>query len=130
MEPYDQAVSCVAVNSALLFCLNEQPAAPKQHSITSDITQPQSGLSLQRETQLADDFAFVSSMKYDPNRVTGICIERDADHLGLTFRVASNTGDLTNTVQQLQAVANIMMQASRRGKSDLQTTAGLCLHSE
>lgn len=38
-----------------------------------------SSLTLSREMQLAEHFAFISSTKDDPNRVTAICVEADQD---------------------------------------------------
>lgn len=71
--------------------------------------------SLRREIQLSGDYAFISSMKDDSNRIMAVCTEADGDGAGLTIRVAVNTGCLTDVVQELQEVANIMMRASRHG---------------
>lgn len=65
--------------------------------------------------QLVEYFAFISSTKDDPNRVTAVCMEADQDRSGVTFRVAANTDCLSHIEQELQAVANIMMRASKHG---------------
>ena len=74
-----------------------------------------SSLTLSREMQLAEHFAFISSTKDDPNRVTAVCVEADQDRAGITLRVAANTDCLSHTEQELQVVADIMMQASKHG---------------
>ena len=63
--------------------------------------------------QLAEHFAFILSTKDDPNRVTAVCVEADQDRVGITLRVAANTDCLPHTEQELQVVADIMMQASK-----------------
>ena len=74
-----------------------------------------SSLTLSREMQLAEHFAFISSTKDDPNRVTAVCVEADQHRVGITLRVAANTDCLSHTEQELQVVADIMMQASKHG---------------
>jgi hypothetical protein len=113
MDEYTQARCCAAENAALLFCLKEQPDIPRDSAhATDDSNNP---LSLSREMQLVEYFAFISSTKDDPNRVTAVCMEADQDRAGVTFRVAANTDCLSHIQRQLQAVANIMMRASKHG---------------
>ncbi|KAM0724128.1 hypothetical protein Q7P37_000009 [Cladosporium fusiforme] len=98
MEEYTQARSRAAQNAILLACLNEIPIPPAK---------------LRWPPMLADDFAFISSMKYDPNRVTAVCLEANQYGEGIVFRIASNTGNPTHVAEELQAIADIMMQASK-----------------
>ena len=113
MDEYTQARCCAAKNAALLFCLKEQPDTPRDNEHTT--RDSNSSLTLSREMQLAEHFAFISSTKDDPNRVTAVCVEADQDRAGITLRVAANTDCLSHTEQELQVVADIMMQASKHG---------------
>ena len=113
MNEYTQARCRAAQNAALLLCLKEQPAIPQYG--THNTNDGHNALSLSREMQLVEYFAFISSTKDDPNRVTAVCMEEDQDRAGMTFRVATNTGCLSEVVQQLQAVADTMMRAATRG---------------
>jgi hypothetical protein len=113
MNEYTEARRRAAENATLLFCLNEQPNAP--HEITSAPSISSSELSIRREMQLAADFAYISSMKDDPNGVTAVCMEADYNTGGIAFRVATNTGYPSHIIQQLQMVADIMVRASKRG---------------
>jgi hypothetical protein len=115
MEEYTKARRRAAENATLLFCLNEQPTAPREIPYTSDTAS--SDLSIRREMQLAEDFAFISSMKDDPNGVTAVCMETDHNSGGMAFRIATNTGCPSHIIQQLQMVADIMVKASKRGMS-------------
>lgn len=113
MDKYTQARCRIATNAALLACLRKHPASPQDKTYVTD--GGGGAFSLRREIQLSGDFAFISSTKDDSNRVTAVCTEVDDDGAGLTVRLAANTGCSTNVVQELQAVANIMMRASRHG---------------
>jgi hypothetical protein len=113
MEEYTQARCRAAENAALLLCLKEQPAIPRDS--TQKTNDSNNALSLSREMQLVGYFAYISSTKDDPNGVTAVCVEADQDGAGVTFRVAANTGCLSNVVDELQAVADIMMRASKHG---------------
>jgi hypothetical protein len=113
MDEYTEARRRAAENATLLFCLNEQPNAP--HEITYAPSIASSELSIRREMQLAEDFAYISSMKDDPNGVTAVCMEADYNTGGIAFRVATNTGCPSHIIQQLQMVADIMVRASKRG---------------
>ena len=115
MNEYTKARRRAAENATLLLCLNEQPNAPRTISYAPSTSS--SALSIRREMQLAEDFAYISSMEDDPNGITAVCIEADHDTAGMTLRVAINTGCPLNIVQQLQLVADIMMKASLHGTS-------------
>jgi hypothetical protein len=113
MDEYTQARCCAAENAALLFCLKEQPDSPRDNEHTTGDSK--NSFTLSREIQLAEHFAFISSTKDDPNRVTAVCVEADQDRAGITLRVAANTDCLSHTEQELQVVADIMTQASKHG---------------
>jgi len=113
MDDYTEARRRAAQNAALLVCLKQQPACPRENKCAAD--DRSSPLSLQREMQLLDDFAFISSLEDNPNEVTAVCLEVNRNGEGLTFRIAANTGCLSHVVKGLQVVADIMMQASKHG---------------
>jgi hypothetical protein len=113
MNEYTQARCRAAENAALLLCLKEQPATPRDGTQNTDDSND--ALSLSREMQLVGYFAYISSTKDDPNGVTAACVEADQDGAGVTFRVAANNGCLSHIVKELQAVADIMMRASKHG---------------
>lgn len=115
MEEYTQARCRAAQNAVFLACLNELPIPPCEIEVAAD--GECSALALHREKQLADGFAFISSMKYDPNRVTAVCLEANQNGEGIVVRIASNTGSLDRVVKELQTIADIMMQASRHSTS-------------
>lgn len=115
MEEYTQARCRAAQNAILLACLDELPIPPCETEVVA--TSECCALTLHREMQLVDDVAFISSMKYDPNRVTAICLEANQNGDGIVFRVASNTGSLERVVKELQGIADIMMQASKHSMS-------------
>jgi hypothetical protein len=115
MNEYTEARRRAAENATLLFCLNEQPSAPRETACAPGTAN--SDLSIRREMQLAEDFAYISSMEDNPNGVTAVCIEADHDTAGITLRVAINTGCPSPVVLQLQMVADIMMKASKHGAS-------------
>jgi hypothetical protein len=115
MEEYTQARCRAAQNAILLACLDEHPIPPCETEVVAN--SECYALTLHREMQLADDLASISSMKYDPNRVTAICLEANQNGAGIVFRIASNTGSLECAVKELQAIADIMMQASKHSTS-------------
>lgn len=128
MNEYTQARCRAAQNAALLLCLKEQPAIPQNSAHNTN--DGNNALSLSRETQLVEHFAFISSTKDDPNGVTAVCMEEDQDRAGMTFRVATNTGCLSEIVQKLQAVAGTMMRAATRGMFEKIVTQTLRSYSE
>jgi hypothetical protein len=120
MDEYTQARCQAAENAALLVCLREQPSVPHENKQPAYDTHD--GLTLRREVQLIEDFAFISSMKDDPNGVTAVCMEIDRDGSGVTFRVAANNGHLSHITQELQKITNLMVRASRHGMSEMPDT--------
>ena len=117
MNEYTQARCRAAENAALLVCLKEQPAIPREN--THAIKDTSNPLSLSYELRLVEDFSFISSTKDDPNGVTAVCMETDRDGAGVTLRIAANTGCLSHVVEELQVVADIMVRASRHGRFEM-----------
>lgn len=72
-------------------------------------------LTIERERDLADCFAFLSARTDDMMKVMAVCVEEDLDHAGLTIRMAANTGPLTDVEKGLRNIAILLETASLRG---------------
>lgn len=91
-------------DATLLGALNKVPERPDQKSFRGERS-PLRKLTPEREQQLASSFAYLSATTDDMLRVTAACVEEDADNGGITIRVASNTGDLSETKKGLEKLA-------------------------
>ncbi|TKA22752.1 hypothetical protein B0A54_18009, partial [Friedmanniomyces endolithicus] len=111
MDSYGNARRQTAENAALMWALTETP------SLTSEtLAKPKAGsweLDLEREKQLADDLAFLVCIWDDPTEVRAVCKEEDQNGSGITIRIATNTGDPSRTVLELQVITDVMAQAAR-----------------
>ncbi|MCJ1462819.1 hypothetical protein MMC07_001422 [Pseudocyphellaria aurata] len=100
----------------LLFMLNQCPESPKanpqQQALSTLSTTYQ--LPLQRELEIADNLAFLSATKKDPNRVMAVCLEEGRDRRSCTIRLTSNTGDLGKVVFEFRLLARILERAASR----------------
>ncbi|KAL8800743.1 MAG: hypothetical protein Q9182_004948 [Xanthomendoza sp. 2 TL-2023] len=94
-------------NITLLWALCENPDQPKENEIRGSYDDGRQ-LSLDRERQLVDSFAFISASTDNMLRVMAICIEEDPDKIGMTIRLASNTGDLSHVTQGFNSIARIL----------------------
>ncbi len=74
-------------------------------------------LSLNREKQLVDSFAFIAASSDDPLRIMAVCIEECQNKDGMIIRLASNTGDLSNLKQGFTGIAQTLEQASSKGET-------------
>ncbi|KAK0260412.1 hypothetical protein LTR35_018015 [Friedmanniomyces endolithicus] len=122
MDSYGNARRQTAENAALMWALTETP------SLTSEtLAKPKAGsweLDLEREKQLADDLAFLVCIWDDPTEVRAVCKEEDQNGSGITIRIATNTGDPSRTVLELQVITDVMAQAARgRGKANDSTAS-------
>lgn len=102
-------------NITLLYTLCEVPGEPKEHNIHPGHDEGRQ-LSRDRERQLTDSFAFISATTDDMLRVMAVGIEEDPDRNGMTVRLASNTGDLSDVTQGLNGIARTLEQASLRSR--------------
>ena len=100
-------------NVTLLWTLNKVPEKP---SIDTTICKSDDSwhLTPKRERQLAENFAILCATTDDMSRVMAVCVEEDPDQRGLTLRIASNTGDLSNTKLGLQGIAETLKKATLR----------------
>jgi hypothetical protein len=115
MERYDVLRKQIMERSTLLGALNDIPEQPTEHEIVTHDNGPWN-LPMTRERQLAEDFVFISSKRDNSQEVTAVCIEEDTDGTKLIVRIASNVGNLTQTVKDMQDIANSMVKAMPRGE--------------
>ncbi|KAL8849086.1 MAG: hypothetical protein Q9221_005930 [Calogaya cf. arnoldii] len=103
-------------NVTLLWALCEVPDLPKENKLNGSDDRRRR-LSLHRERQLVDSFAFLSAATDNMYRVMAVCIEEDPGGDGMTIRLASNTGDLAFVTQGFNDIARTLEHASLRTKS-------------
>lgn len=102
-------------NITLLYTLCEVPGEPEENDVHSGHDEGRQ-LSRDRERQLTDSFAFISATTDDMLRVMAVSIEEDPDKKGMTIRLASNTGDLSDITQGLNGIGRTLEQASLRSR--------------
>ena len=103
-------------NITLLWTLCKVPGKPKDNDIHVGHDEGRQ-LPRDRERQLADSFAFISATTDNMEQVMAVCIEEDPDKEGMTVRLASNTGDLSDVTQGLKDIARTLEQASLRSRA-------------
>lgn len=102
----------LAENCIFLFAVNEIPGKPEECELPAEDSSRQ--LPVVREKQLAEDFAFISASTDDMHKVMAIGLEEDSDRKGMTIRLASNTGDLSEVKEGFESIANILQRAATR----------------
>ncbi|MCJ1433396.1 hypothetical protein MMC27_002756 [Xylographa pallens] len=102
----------LAENIILLRSLNEVPGKEEECDLPAENQSRQ--LSIAREKQLADDFAFLSATTDDMSRVMAVGIEEDEGGTGMTIRLASNTGDLSGIRGEFERIGDILQEAASR----------------
>lgn len=104
----------------LLQLLNEVPEKPCENTIVG--LEPGEGLSsgrtltVQREKELAESFAFLAATTDDPRKIVAACVEEDKVKGGLTVRLAVNNGGLDNVKAGFEKMSVILRRATQRGK--------------
>ena len=111
-------------NITLLWAICEVPDLPKEN-VLRESSDKRRQLSLEREKQLVDYFAFISATTNDPLRIMAVCIEEDSDEKGMTIRLASNTGDLSSVIQGFREIARTLEKASSKCKVHFSSRACL-----
>ena len=104
----------LAENIILLHSLNEVPGKEKECDLPAENQSRQ--LSIAREKQLGDDFAFLSATTDDMSRVMAVGIEEEEDGTGMTIRLASNSGDLSSIRGEFERIGNILQEAASRSR--------------
>src|SRR5436190_11949796 len=101
---------------SLLYKLNNTPEPPTENSIDDYIRRNAASqgrlLTLVKEKQLVETFAFLASSSDDPRKVTSLCIEENPDQRGLTINLAANRGDLSHVKQGFENMARILERIS------------------
>ena len=98
----------------LLWVLNEVPETPLKNNPPS-ILNSRRQLSVEREKEITENLAFLSATTEDSKRVTAVCIEEHTQEAGLTIRVASNAGNISEIEEGLKRIAKILEEAAARG---------------
>lgn len=114
MEYYTRLRIRAIENATLLWSVREIVETPSENVFT-----PADGaweLPIHRETQLADDLAFIAADRDDSTKIMAVCIEEVADDRSIIVRVASNTGAPQEVVHNLQIIAELMVRAASRGQ--------------
>jgi hypothetical protein len=114
MEDWNTTKNRTMEHATLLWSLQEVPERPVEN--TMPVIEGHWSLPMIRERQLADDFAFISSFRDASDEVMAVCVEESEAGASLTIRVASNVGVGEHAVQELQGVADVMLQSRSRGK--------------
>ncbi|KAF3481539.1 uncharacterized protein GIQ15_04298 [Arthroderma uncinatum] len=96
-----------------LWHVNEVPETPRENFVTST-TDVKHRLSFSREKEIVSNLAFLSAVSDDNLRVMAVCIEEYSNGEGITIRIASNTGDLSEVTAGFKKLGKILMQAARR----------------
>jgi 4-hydroxy-3-methylbut-2-en-1-yl diphosphate synthase IspG/GcpE len=77
--------------------LTRIPEAPVQNPAVGDLEyngQKWRTLTFERERNIVNNLAFLSTASDNPEKVTAICIEKHANAYGYTVRIAVNKGSL------------------------------------
>lgn len=101
-------------NVTMLWTLNEVPEQPKENVLRGSADKTRQ-LTQERELQLGSSLAFIAASTDDMLKVMAVCVEEDSDRLGMTIRLASNTGHLSQTVASFKGIAITLEKASLRG---------------
>jgi hypothetical protein len=103
------------LRSITLFqSLDKVPELPGKNVFASEISSARH-FSVLREKQISSNLAFLSATSDDNRRVMAVCVEEHPDKQGITIRLASNTGDISQAVNGFRNIARILEGASRRG---------------
>jgi len=105
----------------LLQLLNNIPEKPSLIDLSDRNAQmdclPKRVLSLQREKELAESFAFLAATTDDPRKVVAACVEETAVGRGLTVRLAVNNGGLDQVKGGFERMARVLERVARAGQS-------------
>lgn len=116
-DSLEQAQRRLAENINLLWALNETPELPHEcrpHHQCPGFKRRQ--LTIDHERLLADNLAFIAAYTDDNSKVMAVSIEEDMGGNGMTIRLATNTGDISNVVKGFCAIATILQRATPRRK--------------
>jgi hypothetical protein len=93
--------------------LNEVPEPPKENVLAPGVDSHH--LSVEREKDIASNLAFLSATSDDNQKVMAVCVEEQLNGEGITIRIASNSGDLSEVTNGFKMLATILEQSAQRG---------------
>lgn len=106
-------------NIVLLWLLGEEPEKPAENSMPlhfrEELMSPSRQLTIERERDLVETFAFLSASSDDPGKVIAVCVEEYQSTDGLTLRIAANSGDLQPRKEALMRIATVLERAAAKG---------------
>ena len=107
----------------LLKLLNHTPERPSAIDMSERAAETdrlsKRVLSLEREKQLAESFAFLAATTDDPRKIVAACVEEGEEGSSLTVRLAVNNGDLDVVRERFKKMANSLERVARAGSSNL-----------
>lgn len=106
-----------AARYGLLQVLNETPIEPQDGSLPSEANDGRT-LSVKREKQLADDFAYISATVSDNERITAVCIEEHRSGLGMNLCISSNTDFPAGLEEGFRSLATLLQRATKRSTTE------------
>lgn len=71
-------------------------------------------LSPSRESEIASNLAFISATSDDREKIMAACVEEQPDKKGIIIRVACNTGNPPEIVENMSKIALVLEDASQR----------------
>lgn len=95
--------------------LDELPERPRENPIHLEIDRSRQ-LSVAREREIACNLAFLSATSDDSLKVMAVCVEEHSNGKGITIRIVSNAGDLSEVTRGFARIARELEHAARRGK--------------
>ncbi|TVY14781.1 hypothetical protein LARI1_G007475 [Lachnellula arida] len=93
--------------------LNEVPEPPRENILIPDVGSTHD-LSIERENEIASNLAFLSATSDNNQKVMAVCVEEHTTGEGITIRIASNSGDLSEVTSGFRMLATVLEQAAQR----------------
>lgn len=113
-----------AKNVVLLSLLNGVPNKPAKY----DLQEYPNGTAVNRgggsaatifpiehDCRLAEALAFMTATSNDRHAIMAVCVEQHDMAPGLTFRIAANTGDLSEVAQGLVKMGSVLERVAKKG---------------
>ena len=103
----------LAETFTLLWAMEKIPERPKQcqkHAAEDGSRR----LNVARERQLSDDLAFISTTTADSLKVMAAAVEEEPHGCGITIRLASNKGPISDIKGQFEVLARTLERAASR----------------
>ena len=84
-------------------------------------------MTITQESDLVETVAFLTASNDDPLKVTAVCVELHHARGGLTFRMAANSGDLSQVVKSLTKMARILERVAKKGACSMLASSSSAL---